>query len=43
MALAAVTNGGRGRGGSGGSDLHYGRGEYEVTKWPTPSPLLIGK
>ena len=21
----------------------YGEGEYEVTDWPTPSPLLIAK
>ena len=33
------SSGGSSAGGSGGS---LWEGEYEVTKWPTPSPLFIG-
>ena len=28
---------------AGMAQEEYGEGEYEVTDWPTPSPLLIAK
>ena len=40
---AAATEAGMRRATAGMAQEEYGEGEYEVTDWPTPSPLLIAK
>ena len=42
-SATAAAEAGMRRATAGMAQEEYGEGEYEVTDWPTPSPLLIAK